>query len=177
MSVNADGNRLTALHQAAHVVLQELLFHTPEQYAVQIVEIEGITRGRVVPPSTGWLPRATIKDKESEIQKALGGFAAESIETGIDWRNCSDNPEIIADDIKAACSLFALLSFVPGKGGTAEEMRSCFASYRKDLESYYQAAKALIRANWNLVERVARELLERKQLTADEVRRLITEHL
>ena len=80
MSDKPSDLKLTAIHEAGHVVLQELFF-PGEEYAVDIIGVEGIANGKTTPPPNGGNTRITKEDKEHDILKAIGGIVAESIET------------------------------------------------------------------------------------------------
>ena len=165
---NPNARWLTALHEAGHVVLQELFF-PGENYQVDIIGIEGVASGKMTPPPNGWKIKASKADKEHDLLKALGGIAAESIETKEDWHNV----EGASKDLESACLAYALLMFQRGKGGNAIRVKSCVADSRQELASYYDSTKAVLLGNWSKVEEVAESLLSKKQLTADEIRMIL----
>jgi ATP-dependent Zn protease len=168
VSDELDDPKLTAIHEAGHVVLQELFF-PGEQYEVDIVGLEGLANGKTTPPLHGWRPRVTQEDKEHELLKAVGGIVAESIETGVEWHNVTGAEK----DLEAACVAFAMLKFQRGKGGNADRIRSCLADRQTQLASYYNSAKSVLLRNWGQVKKVAESLLSKNRLTGDEVRAIL----
>ena len=133
---------------------------------MDIIGIEGIASGKTTPPPNGWKIKVLKVDKEHDLLKALGGIAAESIETKEDWHNV----EGASKDLESACLAYALLKFQPGKGGNAIRVKSCVADSRQELASYYDSTKAVLVESWSKVKVVAESLLSKKQLTADEIR-------
>lgn len=159
---------LTALHEAGHGVLQELYF-PGQEYEVDIIGVEGWAYGKAAPPSTGWKYGVSTEDKLHQIQKALAGIAAESVETNTEWHN----PEGASEDIGAACRTFGVLHFRPGVGGNADRTRLCLADHKGQLASYYNSTKALLLKHWNQVKRIAESLTSKQKLTADEIRSIL----
>jgi ATP-dependent Zn protease len=162
---------LTALHEAGHAVLQELFFPGKE-YEVDIIGFEGLAYGKTAPSSTGWKYGVSTVDKLHQIQKALAGIVAESIETGKDWHN----PEGGSKDIEAACNTFGILHFRPGVGGHADRARSCLADPKGQLASHYNSTKALLLEHWNEVNRIAESLMSKQKMTGNEIRNILTAH-
>ena len=170
MSDKPSDLKLTAIHEAGHVVLQELFF-PGEEYAVDIIGVEGIANGKTTPPPHGWKPRITKEDKEHDLLKALGGIVAESIETSVEWHNLIGAEK----DLEAACVALAMLKFQRGKGGNADRIRSCLADRQNELANYYDSAKAVLLKNWGEVKEVAENLISKNKLTADEVRTILSD--
>ncbi|MGA2762958.1 MAG: hypothetical protein ABSG17_06305 [Spirochaetia bacterium] len=168
MSDKPSDLKLTAIHEAGHVVLQELFF-PGEEYAVDIIGVEGIANGKTTPPPHGWRLRATKEDREHDLLKALAGIVAESIETSVEWHNLIGAEK----DLEAACVALAMLKFQRGKGGNADRIRSCLADRQTELASHYDAAKRVLLENWGKVRIVAESLISKDKLTPDEVRNLL----
>ena len=168
MDQKADIRWLTAIHEAGHVVLQELFF-PGEDYEVDIIGVEGIANGKTTPPPHGWKPKITKEDKEHNLLKALGGIVAESIETSVDWHNLIGAEK----DLEAACVAFAMLKFQRGKGGNADRIRSCLADRQTELASHYDATKMVLLENWGKVRKLTESLISKDKLTADEVRNIL----
>ena len=168
MSDKPSDLKLTAIHEAGHVVLQELFF-PGEDYEVDIIGIDGVANGKTTPPSHGWKPRITKEDKEHSLLKALGGIAAESVETSVEWHNLIGAEK----DLEAACVAFAMMKFQRGKGGNADRIRSCLADRQTELASHYDAAKKVLLEHWGKVRKVAESLMSKDKLTADEVRNIL----
>ena len=168
MDEKADTRWLTALHEAGHVFLQELFF-PGEDYAVDIIGIDGVASGKTTPPPHGWRPRITKEDREHDLLKALAGIVAESIETSVEWHNLIGAEK----DLEAACVALAMLKFQRGKGGNAGRIRSCLADRQTELASHYDAAKRVLLENWSKVRIVAESLISKDRLAADEVRNIL----
>ncbi len=160
---------MTSMHEAGHVVLQELFF-PGEQYQVDVIKVEGLANGKTTPPPKGWRKRESEEDKKHDLLKALGGIAAESIEANADWYNVVG----AAKDLEAACITFALLKFQRGKGGNADRIRSCLSDPKTELASYYDSTKAVLLQNWSSVKKVAEKLLSENSMTAEEVRKVLS---
>lgn len=168
MSDKPSDLKLTAIHEAGHVVLQELFF-PGEDYEVDIIGIDGVASGKTTPPPNGWRMKRSKEEKEHDILKAMGGMVAESIETKEDWHNADG----ASKDLEAACVALAMLKFQRGKGGNADRIRSCLADRQTELANYYDATKRVLLENWAKVRKIAESLLSKNKLTADEVRNLL----
>jgi hypothetical protein len=150
-----DAERLTAFHEAGHAVMAELCGRLLTE--VEIVgdrEHTGSVHSLAFPPN----PETETEDVERHLKIILAGTVAEAMVSGRQgWDETSE-------DLDAAVRLGMRL--VDDCEDVLPLLSDIGAQVERDLE-----------AQWQAVEMLARELLDRKALTGSEVRKLLTPFL
>jgi ATP-dependent Zn protease len=164
MTLSSDGSPwseaelLTAFHEAGHAVMAELC----GQHITK-VEIEGdedhtgsFESLRFPPdPSEADSPEAAASTVEARLKCVLAGTVAEAMVSGRDqWDESSEDIELA---VRLAMQLV----------DDCEDVLPLLSDIRDELTGELQR-------NWDAVEALAAELLNRKSLTGAEVRKLLT---
>ena len=147
----ADGERLTAFHEAGHAIMAELCGRLLTE--VEIVgdrEHTGSVQSLAFPPD----PEAEAEDVERHLKIILAGTVAEAMVSGRQgWDETSE-------DLDSAVRLGMRLV------DDCEDVLPLLEDIGADVERD-------LRGHWSAVEMLAAELLDRKALTGSEVRRLL----
>jgi len=157
----ADGERLTAFHEAGHAVMADLCGRFLTE--VEIVgdrEHTGMVHSLAFPPDPegGAMPQAETEDVELQLKIILAGTVAEAMVSGRQgWDETSG-------DLDAAVRLGMRLV------DDCEDVLPLLEDIGADVERD-------LRRHWQAVEILARELLDRKTLTGSEVRKLLADVL
>jgi ATP-dependent Zn protease len=155
----SEAERLTAFHEAGHAVMAELCGRQVTE--VEIVgdrEHSGMVHSLAFPPdpADSAAPGSETEEVKRHLKIVLAGVVAEAMVSGReDWDETSED-------------LDAAVRFAMRLVDDCEDVLPLLSDIWIDVERD-------LRGRWPTVERLADELLRRKELTGSEVRRLLAD--
>lgn len=182
-----EEKRNVAYHEAGHGIV---IYHMLPDYLVEGITIKARTGFRRVLPFYGatW-SRTDIEEHAPSHKKLLaficaayGGFVAEEIEfgsatigTGGDRRGIQRLNLMLymTGYYSHYVRLPRMQAFMPYPDFVIQ--KDVEKKMEQELETQYQATIDLLKAHWNQVQALAEALLEREELTEDEVKQIIEE--
>ena len=183
LTMTPKEREMTAFHESGHLTALYLTHPTKDVFKASIIS-RGSAMGVVhsVPVAEIHAPdRDTLM---ADLGLNLAGYAAEKIKYGVTSTG-------VASDFKAAANIAHAMvwRFGMGTGGVIGDMSSLPAGERSNelcdrlnretqdlLGERLKATEALLRENWQIVERFAKELLEKEELDYDEIAAIFSEY-
>jgi cell division protease FtsH len=169
-AISERDREITAYHESGHAFMTKLRLPKNSVPKVTIIPSANGVGGFSVssPPDVSYY---TKKDLESQIMVCLAGRAAEEIAFGSDnvttgARNDIERATMIAKDYVASYGMSEagiINQNVFRSDGEAKEECS------KLLRKLYEETKALLETKWNLMERAAKDLLEKETLKEEDL--------
>jgi cell division protease FtsH len=167
-----DQRRKTAYHEAGHAVAFHALL--PEEMRIVRATIirRGGALGYVLPASNFEIYSFPLSRIAKNIMVSMAGDEAVKILTGEPWSGAAGGPS--SDFARVRASLWALAShgyFGPPVQWDPSQM------YEREMKQFWadaeQKTRRLLEAHWSEVQAVAEALIERDDLSGDEVIELI----
>ena len=173
-----DEKTRLAFYEAGHILVTYLLVPTKDVFKATI-----IPRGKDIVSSLLTEKEEVLsRDKNlitAEIKISLAGFVTEKIKFGV-TSNVAEN------DLKKATELAhnMVWRWSMGKSGHIGNFEGCLTcpiqtSLDKDsqeiIESCYQQINSLLRQEWKIVERLAKELIDKEELDYDQIETIFKE--
>ncbi len=174
---------MVAFHEAGHLVVLYLCHPTDDVFKASIIS-RGPALGMVHHQPREELFTSSRNELLADVKVALGGYLAEKVRFGVTssgvvgdfksamiqthnmvWRYGMGNNGYIGD-----------FSIVPEKLLSEDIKKALNQEANNILHQCGQEVEALLRREWNLVERFARELLEREELEYDEIEAIFSEY-
>ncbi len=183
LSLNPREREMTAFHEAGHLLALYLTHPTSDVFKVSILN-RGGALGVVHSTPTEEIYAADRDTLLAHVRTALGGYAAEKIKYGV-------TTEGVRSDFSKATTIAhdMVWRLGMGKGGYIGDFTSIPKNERSGdmndelnreaqgiLKEEYAAVDALLRANWQVVERFVAELLAREELDYDEIAAIFSEY-
>lgn len=165
-------SRAVAVHEAGHAVVMEILDPgtvSLVSVSVHAGESRGITSRRM---SDDY--EVTKEFLEHEVIGLLAGKAAAEVVLGIVDTGCNDDLERAYQNVTELAEDLCAYGFDTHTAHNSSqhllETRDCLVAH--EMNRYYQEAKRLIAENREMVNRFTEELLARKTLTWNDIRKI-----
>ncbi|MBN1405628.1 MAG: AAA family ATPase [Candidatus Omnitrophica bacterium] len=174
---------MTAFHESGHLVALYLIHPTDDVFKASIVS-RGATLGVVHHQPREELFTHSKERLIADIEVALSGYMAEKIRFGTTSSG-------VASDFQAAMNLAHLMVWKLGMGISglvgdytkipwhelSEDIkRKLNDESQQILQNCCKKAEDLLREEWKIVERFAKELVDRKELEYDEIETIFLEY-
>ncbi|MBI3505144.1 MAG: AAA family ATPase [Proteobacteria bacterium] len=180
LNMTAREREMTAYHEAGHLIVLFLTHPTRDVFKASILQ-RGGTLGVVHSIPKEELHSADKKDLFANIKVSLAGYAAEKIKAGTTTTGVSadfSNAMAVAQEM--------VWSYGMAEGGYVGNFRLMMVSegLREKLNAETQKllAQALteteqvLKAEWNIIERFVKELLQKEELDYDEIVAIFAEY-
>ena len=183
LSLNPREKEMTAFHEAGHLLALYLTHPTNDVFKVSILN-RGGALGVVHSVPSEEIYASDANTLLAHIRTALGGYAAEKIKYGV-------TTEGVRSDFAKATTLAHDMVWRLGMGKAGyigdftvipEHERSGDISNALNREAQdiikeqYALVDALLKENWQVVERFVKELLAREELDYDEIAMVFNEY-
>ena len=174
---------MTAFHEAGHLTTLYLTHPTKDVFKASIIS-RGDAMGVVHSVPVAELHAPDKNTLVADIDLNLGGYAAEKIKYGVTSTG-------VASDFRSAAHIAHAMvwRFGMGTGGVLGDISSLPPTERSNelcdrlnretqeiLSGRLQSTEALLRENWQIVERFAAELLAREELDYDDIAAIFLEY-
>jgi cell division protease FtsH len=183
LSLNPREREMTAFHEAGHLLALYLTHPTSDVFKVSILN-RGGALGVVHSTPTEEIYAADRDTLLAHIRTALGGYAAEKIKYAVTTEGVRADfakATTIAHDMVWRLGMgksgyigdFTAIPKHERSGDMSDELNREAQGILKDE---YAAVDALLKANWQVVERFVKELLAREELDYDEIAAIFSEY-
>ncbi|PKM97724.1 MAG: cell division protein FtsH [Elusimicrobia bacterium HGW-Elusimicrobia-3] len=183
LSLNPREREMTAYHEAGHLLALYLTHPTSDVFKVSILN-RGGALGVVHSAPTEEIYAADRDTLLAHVRTSLGGYAAEKIKYGVTTEGVRSDfakATTIAHDMVWRLGMgksgfigdFTAIPQHERSGGMSDELNREAQGILKDE---YAAVDALLRDNWQVVERFVVELLAREELDYDEIAGIFSEY-
>lgn len=174
---------MTAFHESGHLVMLYLIHPTDDVFKASIIS-RGPALGIVYHQPREELYTHSREKLLADIKVGLGGYMAERIKF-------SSTSSGVAADFQAAMGLAHMMVWKIGMGASnlvgdytiipEKELSDDIKQKLNDetqtiLQSCCKEAEEILKKEWNIVERFAKELLEKKELEYDEIEAIFKEY-
>jgi len=183
LSLNPREREMTAFHEAGHLLALYLTHPTSDVFKVSILN-RGGALGVVHSTPTEEIYAADRDTLLAHIRTALGGYAAEKIKYAVTTEGVRADfakATTIAHDMVWRLGMgksgyigdFTAIPKHERSGDMSDELNREAQGILKDE---YAAVDALLKDNWQVVERFVKELLAREELDYDEIAAIFSEY-
>jgi len=183
LSLNPREREMTAFHEAGHLLALYLTHPTSDVFKVSILN-RGGALGVVHSTPTEEIYAADRDTLLAHVRTALGGYAAEKIKYGVTTEGVRSDfakATTIAHDMVWRLGMgksgyigdFTAIPKHERSGDMSDELNR---EAQGILKGEYAAVDALLRDNWQVVERFVKELLAREELDYDEIAAIFSEY-
>ncbi|MGD9642015.1 MAG: AAA family ATPase [Elusimicrobiales bacterium] len=183
LSLNPREREMTAFHEAGHLLALYLTHPTSDVFKVSILN-RGGALGVVHSTPTEEIYAADRDTLLAHVRTALGGYAAEKIKYGVTTEGVRSDfakATTIAHDMVWRLGMgksgyigdFTAIPKHERSGDMSDELNR---EAQGIIKGEYTAVDALLRENWQVVERFVKELLAREELDYDEIAAIFSEY-
>ena len=183
LSLNPHEKEMTAYHEAGHLLALYLTHPTNDVFKVSILN-RGGALGVVHSIPTEEIYAADTNTLLAHIRTSLGGYAAEKIKYGVTTEGVRSDfakATTLAHDMvwrlgMGKSGFIGDFTVIPEHERSGDIINALNREAQDILKEQYASVDALLKENWQVVERFVKELLAREELDYDEIALVFTEY-
>ncbi|OGR42515.1 MAG: hypothetical protein A2X35_11905 [Elusimicrobia bacterium GWA2_61_42] len=183
LSLNPREKEMTAYHEAGHLLALYLTHPTNDVFKVSILN-RGGALGVVHSVPSEEIYASDANTLLAHIRTALGGYAAEKIKYGVTTegvRSDFSKATTLAHDMvwrlgMGKSGFIGDFTVIPEHERSSDICNSLNREAQEIIKEQYAAVDALLKENWQVVDRFVAELLAREELDYDEIASVFTEY-
>ena len=183
LSLNPREKEMTAFHEAGHLLALYLTHPTSDVFKVSILN-RGGSLGVVHSTPTEEIYAADRDTLLAHIRTALGGYAAEKIKYGVTTEGVRSDfakATTLAHDMvwrlgMGKSGFIGDFTVIPQHERSGDMSDALNRETQEIIKEQYAAVDALLKENWQVVERFVKELLAREELDYDEIALVFSEY-
>ena len=174
-SMSREEKRRIAYHETGHAVAMVKLYTRERLHKVTIIR-HGSALGFAAPKPIEEQHTRTKDEFLADIQVSLASRAAEQLFLGIEMSGASSDLRQATQTADAVIRLFGMNGTLYSAAGTGEMLPDAKAKREIDrlLERQFKRVKGMLAENRDVVVAVAEELLEKNELSGDEVMEIMS---